>query len=72
MRRDTVRCSRPEAFMAPRTVPTTAQQMPTNAIMTMNQRMLTVWLTLTPQQLFESRGSSAGGGGWGPASASGF
>ena len=50
MRSDTVRCSRPEAFMAPRTVPTTAQQMPTNAIITMNQRMLTVWETEMPQQ----------------------
>ena len=50
MRSDTVRCSLPEAFIAPRTVPTTAQQMPTNAIMTMNQRMLTVWETEMPQQ----------------------
>ena len=50
MRRDTVRCSRPEAFMAPRTVPTTAQQIPTKAIMTMNHLMETVWDTETPQQ----------------------
>lgn len=52
MRRETVRCSLPEAFMAPRTVPTTAQQMPTKAIMTMNQRMETVWDMVTPQQDF--------------------
>jgi len=45
-----VRCSRPEAFMAPRTVPTTAQQIPTKAIMTMNHLMETVWDTETPQQ----------------------
>jgi len=54
IRSDTVRCSRPEAFIAPRTVPTTAQQIPTKAIMTMNQRMLTVWLTTTPQQVLVS------------------
>jgi hypothetical protein len=36
MRRETVRCSLPEAFMAPRTVPTMAQQIPTKAIITMN------------------------------------
>ena len=54
MRRLTVRCSRPEAFMAPRTVPTTAQQIPTKAIMTMNQRMLTVWDTDTPQHDLDS------------------
>ncbi len=35
--------------MAPRTVPTTAQQMPTKAIMTMNQRIETVCVTITPQ-----------------------
>ena len=39
MSRETVRCSRPLAFMAPRTVPTTAQQTPTKAIITMNQRI---------------------------------
>lgn len=49
MRRETVRCSRPEDLMAPRTVPTTAQQMPTKAIMTMNQRIDTVCVTITPQ-----------------------
>jgi hypothetical protein len=36
MRRETVRCSLPEAFMAPSTVPTMAQQIPTKAIITMN------------------------------------
>ena len=40
---ETVRCSLPEAFIAPRTVPTTEQHIPTNAIMTMNHRMETVW-----------------------------
>ena len=39
---ETVRCSLPEAFIAPRTVPTTEQHIPTNAIMTMNHRMETV------------------------------
>ena len=47
--RDTVKCSLPEAFMAPRTVPTTEQQMPTKAIMTMNHRIDTVCVTVTPQ-----------------------
>jgi hypothetical protein len=54
MRRETVRCSLPWAFMAPRTVPTTEQQMPTKAIMTMNQRIETVWETARPQQVFDS------------------
>ena len=36
MRRETVRCSLPEAFMAPSTVPTMAQQIPTKAIITIN------------------------------------
>lgn len=54
MRRETVRCSLPWAFIAPRTVPTTEQQMPTKAIMTMNQRMETVWETARPQQVFDS------------------
>ena len=49
MRRETVRCSRPDDLIAPRTVPTTAQQMPTKAIMTMNQRIDTVCVTVTPQ-----------------------
>lgn len=49
MRSETVRCSRPEDLMAPRTVPTTAQQIPTNAIIMMNQRMDTVCVTITPQ-----------------------
>lgn len=40
MSRLTVRCSLPEAFMAPRTVPTTAQQTPTKAMSTMNHRTL--------------------------------
>lgn len=44
-----MRCSRPEDLMAPSTVPTTAQQMPTNAIMMMNQRIDTVCVTITPQ-----------------------
>ena len=39
---ETVRCSLPEAFIAPRTVPTTEQHIPTNAIITMNHRMETV------------------------------
>ena len=56
IRRDTVRCSLPEAFIAPRTVPTTAQQIPTKAIMTMNQRMLTVCDTDTPQHDLVSDG----------------
>ena len=43
---ETVRCSLPEAFIAPRTVPTTEQHIPTNAIMTMNHRMETVWKAL--------------------------
>ena len=49
MSRETVRCSLPDDLMAPRTVPTTAQQMPTRAIMTMNQRIDTVCVTVTPQ-----------------------
>ena len=40
--KDTVRCSLPDAFIAPRTVPTTEQQIPTKAIMTINQRIETV------------------------------
>ena len=42
MSNETVRCSRPDAFMAPKTVPTIEQQIPTKAIMTMNHRMDTV------------------------------
>jgi hypothetical protein len=57
MRSDTVRCSRPLAFMAPRTVPTTAQMIPTTAMRTINQRMETVRVTTTPQQ---DLGSSSG------------
>ena len=38
--------------MAPRTVPTTAQQIPTKAIITMNQRIDTVCVTVTPQHDF--------------------
>ena len=49
MSSETVRCSLPEAFIAPRTVPTIEQQMPTKAIMTMNHRIDTVWVTMTPQ-----------------------
>ena len=40
--KDTVRCSLPDAFIAPKTVPTTEQQIPTKAIMTINQRIETV------------------------------
>ena len=40
--KDTVKCSRPDAFIAPKTVPTTEQQIPTKAIITMNQRIETV------------------------------
>ena len=40
--KDTVKCSLPDAFMAPKTVPTTEQQIPTNAIITMNHRIETV------------------------------
>merc|ERR1719150_3522651 len=54
MRRETVRCSLPWAFMAPRTVPTTEQQMPTKAIITMNQRIETVCETARPQHVFDS------------------
>lgn len=50
MSSETVRCSRPDAFMAPKTVPTMEQQMPTKAIMTMNHRIETVCVTVTPQQ----------------------
>lgn len=50
MRSETVRCSRPVALSAPRTVPITEQHNPTNAIMTINQRILTVCVTATPQQ----------------------
>ncbi len=46
--------------MAPRTVPTMAQQIPTKAIMTMNQRMLTDWDTIIPQQVLESSSSRGG------------
>ena len=53
MRRDTVRCSLPEALRAPRTVPTIEQQIPTKAIITMNHRMETVWVTRTPQQVLD-------------------
>ena len=42
MSNETVRCSLPDAFMAPKTVPTIEQQMPTKAIMTMNHRIDTV------------------------------
>ena len=64
IKRDTVRCSRPEAFMAPRTVPTTAQQIPTNAIITMNHLMLTVWDTEIPQHVFDVSGCWWGWWGW--------
>lgn len=59
MRSETVRCSLPVAFKAPNTVPTMAQQSPTKAIITMNHRMLTVWVTITPQQCFGSSLSEA-------------
>ena len=58
MSSETVRCSLPEAFMAPRTVPTIEQQMPTKAIMTMNHRIDTVWVTMTPQHDFWGSESS--------------
>ena len=50
MSSETVRCSRPDAFMAPKTVPMMEQQMPTKAIMTMNHRIETVCVTVTTQQ----------------------
>jgi hypothetical protein len=43
--------------MAPSTVPTTAQQTPTTAMMTMNQRMDIACVTTTPQH---DLGSSSG------------
>ncbi len=41
MSRDTVRCSLPDALMAPSTVPARLQQIPAAATATMNQRMET-------------------------------
>ena len=49
MSRETVRCSLPEAFIAPKTVPTTAQQSPTRRMSRMNHRIDTGWPTRTPQ-----------------------
>ena len=54
-----MRCSLPLALSAPSAVPTMEQQMPTKAIITMNQRIDTVCVTSTPQQFFDGRTSPA-------------
>ena len=68
MRRETVRCSLPPAFMAPSTVPTTEQQIPTKAIITMNQRMETVWEAARPQHDLDSVSFSIRVSTWSPPS----
>ena len=59
-----MRCSLPEALSAPSTVPTMEQQTPTKAIITMNQRMDTVWVTSTPQQVLEAAEGSCSAWPW--------
>lgn len=49
-----VRCSRPDARMAPSTVPTTAQQTPTKAIRTINHLIDAACVRASPQQDFGS------------------
>lgn len=54
MSSDTVRCSRPDDFVAPNIVPTTAQHKPTRNINSMNHLIDTVCDTVTPQHDFGS------------------